>query len=64
VGELQNALRDSQAVFVDHVTGRQYLAGSAARLDEIAKPLGLHRVQLRTISDSKGRPQMEMFVYR
>lgn len=64
VGELRNALRDPQAVFVDHVPGRQYLAGSAARLDEIAKPLGLHKVPLRTISDSKGRPQMEVFVYR
>jgi 4-amino-4-deoxy-L-arabinose transferase-like glycosyltransferase len=64
VGELQAALRDPQAIFVDHVPGRQYLAGSAARLDEIAKGLGLHRVQLRTISDSKGRPQMDVFAYK
>ena len=64
VAELQNALRDPQAVFVDHVPGRQYLAGSAARLDQIADGLGLHRVPLRTIFDSKGRPQMEVFAYR
>ena len=64
VGELQAALRDPQAIFVDHVPGRQYLAGSAARLDEIANPMGLHRVQLRTIFDSKGRPQMELFAYK
>lgn len=63
-GELQAALRDPQAIFVDHVPGRQYLAGSAARLDEIAKPLGLKRVELRTISDSKGRPQIEVFAYK
>jgi hypothetical protein len=64
VDGLQSALRDPQAVFVDHVPGRQYLPGSAARLDEIAKPLGLRRIQLRTISDSRGRSQMEVFVYR
>jgi hypothetical protein len=64
VGELQSALRDPQAVFVDHVPGRQYLEGSGERLDEIAKSLGLDRVPVRTIYDSKGRPQMEMFVYR
>lgn len=64
VGELQAALRDPQAVFTDHVPGRQFLVGSAARLDEIAKAMGLHRVALRTISDSKGRPQEEVFAYR
>ena len=61
VGELQAALRNPQAIFVDHVPGRRYLAGSAERLDEIAMPLGLRRVQLRTIFDSKGLPQMEVF---
>jgi 4-amino-4-deoxy-L-arabinose transferase-like glycosyltransferase len=64
VAELQAALRDPQAIFVDHVPGRQYLAGSAAHLDEIAKAMGLHRIELRTIADSKGRAQMEVFAYK
>ena len=61
---LQNSLRDPRAVFLDHVPGRQYLPGSAARLDEIARALGLHKVPVRTIYDLKGREQMGIFVYR
>lgn len=60
---IENALKDPQAVFVDHVPGHEYLAGSEVRLDAIAKPLGLHKTPIRTIYDSKGRPQMDVFRY-
>ncbi len=61
---IQDALRDPQAIFPDHIPGQEYLAGAAARLDEIARPLGLRRVTLRTISDSKGRPRIDVYGYR
>jgi 4-amino-4-deoxy-L-arabinose transferase-like glycosyltransferase len=60
---IENALKDPQGVFVDHVPGHEYLVGTAARLDEIAKPLGLYKTLVRTIYDSKGRPQMDVFRY-
>lgn len=63
VDGIQNALRDPVAVFVDHVPDREYLAGSGARLEEIARTLGLRRVSRRTIYDSNGRGQMEVFCY-
>lgn len=64
VSDTQSALRDPRAVFVDHVPGHQYLAGAAARLDGIGQSLGLHKVPVATFYDSKGRPQMEKFLYR
>jgi hypothetical protein len=59
--EIEEALRDPRAVFVDHLPGHEYYAGSDERLNEVAKSIGLWSTVIHTIYDSKGRPQMEVF---
>lgn len=63
VRDLEEALRDPRAVFVDHLPGHEYHPGSADRMGEIARAMGLRRVDIRKIYDSKGRAQMEVFRY-
>ncbi len=60
---MQEALRDPRAVFVDHLSDHEYYIGAGQHLSEIAKAMGLQKVTIRSISDSKGRPQMEVFRY-
>jgi hypothetical protein len=59
--EIEEALRDPRAVFVDHLPGHEYYAGSDERLNEVAKSIGLWSTVIHTIYDSKGRPQIEVF---
>ena len=62
--EMPAALKDPQAVFVNHLRGHEFYTGSADQIDEAAAKLGLRKAGLRSITDSKGRAQFEVFRYQ
>jgi hypothetical protein len=59
--EIGTMISDAGAVFVNHVPSRQYFKGADDRLDAMAKADGYERRTIRTIRDSNGRPQFELF---
>ncbi|MGA2156221.1 MAG: hypothetical protein ABSH37_17570 [Bryobacteraceae bacterium] len=59
--EIGTMISNAGAVFVNHVSSRQYFKGADDRLDALAKADGYQRRMIRTIQDSNGRPQFELF---
>ena len=55
---------DRNALFVNHVAGREVTTGVTERLARAAANAGVRKELIRTISDSNGRPVFEIFRYR
>jgi hypothetical protein len=51
-------------VFVGRPASLEYFHGNTAALDAIAQSAGYAKSSLRTIDDSRGRPQFEVFAFR
>ncbi len=62
--QLRAMLADSNALWVDHVPGREAFHGVGANLEKFAAQAGYRRELLRTVTDSNGRPVFEIFRYR
>jgi 4-amino-4-deoxy-L-arabinose transferase-like glycosyltransferase len=60
-GEVAAMISDAGALFLNHVPSRQYFEGADGRLQAIARAGGYERRDIRTIADSNGRPQFELF---
>ena len=54
-------LSDPDAIFVEHVPGREVTTGVDQRLERAAIASGLRKEPIRAISDSNGRPVFEVF---
>jgi hypothetical protein len=66
MGDLQlrqaaTMLGDPDAVFVNHVAGKEVFEGVGARLEQFAAGRGLRKEVVQTIRDSNGRPMFELF---
>jgi hypothetical protein len=59
--DIETMVSNASGVFVDHVPTREYFKGADDRLEAIARAQGYERRNIRTIQDSNGRPQFELF---
>ncbi len=59
--EIHTMLSNTGALFVNHVPSREYFKGTDERLQAVARSDGFARQTIRTIQDSNGRPQFEVF---
>jgi Dolichyl-phosphate-mannose-protein mannosyltransferase len=59
--EIAAMLADPGGLFLNHVSSEEYFKGTGARLDAFARSEGLARAGVRTIHDSNGRPEFEVY---
>lgn len=64
VAEVGRMLRDTDAVWVDHVASREAFRGVGANLEKLAEAAGYRRELVETVRDSNGRAVFEIFRYR
>lgn len=60
LAEIQDMLRDPEALILDHVREHEVFPNVGARLDRAARSFGYRREVVRTIPDSNGRSMFEI----
>jgi 4-amino-4-deoxy-L-arabinose transferase-like glycosyltransferase len=59
--EIETMISNESALFISHVLSREYFKGTDDRLQEVASANGYERRNVRTVLDSNGRPQFDVF---
>ena len=59
--QLAAMLEDTNAIWLGHAAGREDFAGVNAHLERFASMAGYRRELIRTVADSNGRPEFEIF---
>jgi hypothetical protein len=62
--EIRAMIANPNGLFVNRTAEREYYKGTTARLDSMALDAGYQRELLRSIPDSSGRIQFELFRFR
>src|SRR5207302_9122095 len=59
--EIQAMLANPRGLFIDRAASREHYRGAGDRLNAVAHAAGYERRVVRTIQDSNGRAQFELF---